>query len=177
MAHSENEIVEGLDAWQEEFEKGWLASYRQTGVIHWKQYRPPINRQSVSGAGINPKVSRVMLISSAGAYLPPTQQPFDAQDPFGDYSLREIPANVDLKQLAYAHDHYDHTAVNADPQVLLPLDHLRRFAAEGMIGHLTNIASFMGYQPDVSRVVKQTIPTILQFAKKEQAQAALLVPS
>jgi hypothetical protein len=35
----------------------------------------------------------------------------------------------------------------------------------------------MGYQPDVSRVVNETFPAILQFAKNEQAQAALLVPS
>ena len=177
MRYSENDIVEGLDAWQDEFEKGWLASYHQTGVINWEQYRPPVNRQPISGAGIDLAASRLMLISSSGAYLPRTQDPFDAQNPIGDYSVREIPAHTDLKQLAYAHDHFDHTAVNADPQVLLPADHLRRFAAEGMIGHLTNIASFMGYQPDVSRVVDQTLPSILEFATKEQAQAALLVPS
>jgi len=119
----------------------------------------------------------MMLITSAGAYLPSTQQPFDAQNPTGDYSMREIPAETDLKQLAYAHDHFDHAAVNADAQVLLPMDHLRQFAAKGAIGHLTNIASFMGYQPDASCVVKQTFPAILKFAIMEQVQAALLVPS
>lgn len=177
MAYSENDIVEGLDAWQDAFEKGWLASYHQTGIINWDQYRPPVNRQPITGAGIDLAASRLMLIPSAGAYLPQEQQPFDAQDPIGDYSLRGIPSRVELKQLAYAHDHFDHTAVNSDPQVLLPLDHLRRFADEGAIGNLTDIASFMGYLPNVSRVVKETFPAILQYAKNEQAQAALLIPT
>lgn len=177
MRYSENDIIEGLDAWQDGFEKGWLASYHQTGVINWEQYRPPVNRQPISGAGIDLAASRLMLISSSGAYSPRTQDPFDAQNPIGDYSVREIPAHTDLMQLAYAHDHFDHTAVNADPQVLLPMNHLRQFAAAGISGQPTNIASFMGYQPDVSRVVYQTLPSILEFATKEQAQAALLVPS
>ena len=177
MANIENSLFEGLDDWQDEFEKGWLTTYHQTGEINWEQYRPPINRHSVAGAGIDLLASRLMLITSAGAYLPAEQEPFNAQDPIGDYTLRKIPAGVDLKQLAYAHDHYDHGAVNADPQVLLPLYHLRRSVTEGAIGNLTNIASFMGYQPDVSRVVNETFPAILQFAKNEQAQAALLVPS
>jgi hypothetical protein len=39
------------------------------------------------------------------------------------------------------------------------------------------VISFMGYQPDVSRVLDETIPAILQVAKQEQAAMALLVPS
>ena len=177
MAIAENPLIEDLDAWQDGFEKGWLATYHKTGAPDWEQYRPPINRQSIAGAGIDLATSRLMLVTSAGAYLSASQEPFNAQDPVGDYATREIPSDVDLKQLAYAHDHFDHEAVITDPQVLLPLYHLRRSVKDGVIGELTNIASFMGYQPDVSRVVKETFPAILQFAKSEQAQAALLVPS
>jgi hypothetical protein len=35
----------------------------------------------------------------------------------------------------------------------------------------------MGYQPDVSRVVDETAPAILEVLRAEQAQAALLVPA
>lgn len=55
--------------------------------------------------------------------------------------------------------------------------HLREMAAEGKNGELTAVVSFMGYQPDVSRVLDETIPTILQVARDENAVAALLVPA
>jgi len=48
---------------------------------------------------------------------------------------------------------------------------------EGEIGGLTSVVSSMGYQPDVSRLLGETIPAILKIALKEQADAALLVPS
>jgi D-proline reductase (dithiol) PrdB len=119
-----------------------------------------------------------VLISSAGGYLPATQTPFAAADPLGDYSIRLIPSTTPLATIAYAHDHYDHTAVNADPQVLVPLEHLHAMVAEGQIGALTpNLISFMGYQPDVGRVLDELIPAIISAVQAEQAHAALLVPS
>ena len=49
---------------------------------------------------------------------------------------------------------------------------------EGAIGELApSMVSFMGYQPDVSRVVDEMIPAILEVARAEGAQAALLVPA
>jgi len=54
--------------------------------------------------------------------------------------------------------HHDHTAVYADPQVLLPFHHLAAMRDEGMIGALTpNAVSFMGYQPDAGRVLDELI--------------------
>ena len=105
------------------------------------------------------------------------QQPFDASNPVGDYTIRVFPPDTPFDHLAYAHEHYDHTAINTDPQVLLPLGHLREMVVNGKIGALTSVVSFMGYQPDVSRLLDETIPAILQVAKEEQVTAALLVPS
>jgi len=83
-----------------------------------------------------------------------------------------------LDDIAFAHEHFDHAAVDADPQVLVPLDHLADLVSEGVIGMLTaNAISFMGYQPDVSRVLDELIPTLLAAVRAEGAQAALLVPS
>lgn len=59
--------------------------------------------------------SRLVLISSAGGYLPAGQEPFDAANPLGDYTIRLVPSATPLAEIAYAHDHYDHTAVNTDP--------------------------------------------------------------
>ena len=72
----------------------------------------------------------------------------------------------------------DHAAVIADPQVLLPLEHLAALEHNGTIGELaSNVISFMGYQPDVGRVIDELIPAIYRAVQAEEAQAALLVPS
>jgi len=60
---------------------------------------------------------------------------------------------------------------------LLPLGHLREMVTENRIGSLTSVVSFMGYQPDISRLLDETIPAILKIARSEHADAALLVPS
>ena len=179
MISSENgmEILENLDEWKKKYQSGFLATLNQTGRVDWQQYRPPINRHSVSGQAIQLTSSRLMLISSAGAYLHDSQATFDAGNPLGDFSIRVLPSGVELSSLAYAHEHYDHTAVDADPQVLIPLNHLRKLAMDGVLGGLTSIVSFMGYQPDVSRVIEETFPAILQQVEAEPPDAVLLVPS
>lgn len=59
---------------------------------------------------------------------------FDAADPLGDYSTRTFPIDIRFCELDYAHDHYHHAAVSSDPQVLLPLVHVRDLEEEGSIG-------------------------------------------
>jgi hypothetical protein len=60
--------------------------------------------------------------------------------------------------------------------VLLPLSHLHECVAAGTIGELApSVVNFMGYQPVATRVVDETIPAILEAAKQEQIDAALLV--
>lgn len=172
------QIFEDRAAWAAAYRSGWLAHFERTGETDFKQYVRPKNSSAPAGPGVDLPHSRLLLISSAGAYLPSSQPPFDAPNPLGDYTIRIIPSNTPLHQLAFAHDHYDHTAVNADPQVLVPLDHLHTLVATGEIGALTpHMISFMGYQPDVIRVLDQLVPAIVDAAKAEQAHAALLVPS
>jgi D-proline reductase (dithiol) PrdB len=119
-----------------------------------------------------------MLVSTAGAYLPGEQEPFDAKDELGDYSIRLLPASTPLERIAYAHDHYDHAAVNADPQVLLPLRHLEQRVEDGRLGAITpSFISFMGYQPDLERVLDEMLPRIRQAVHDEAADALLLVPA
>lgn len=171
-------ILEDRGAWEQAFRAGWLGHYEASGETNWKLYNRPRNQESVAGKPVDLSASRLVLISSAGGYLPASQPPFDAPHVLGDYTIRAIPSDTPLDQIAYAHDHYDHSAVNSDPQVLLPLRHLADLVAEGAIGALTpNMVSFMGYQPVVTRVLDELIPAIVAAARAEQAHAALLVPS
>jgi Glycine/sarcosine/betaine reductase selenoprotein B (GRDB) len=178
MERDTMEILEQRADWEAAFRTGWLAHYERSGETDWKQYQRPKNSVAPAGPAIDLSRSRLVLISSAGGYLPASQEPFDAANVMGDYSIRLIPTDTPFAEIAYAHDHYDHTAVNDDPQVLLPLEHLQQLVAEGVIGALTpHVISFMGYQPDVGRVLDELIPQIRAAVQTEQAEAAFLVPS
>jgi hypothetical protein len=172
------EILENRDQWQTAFRAGWLAHYQQTGEVDWGRYTRADNRETVVGASVNLAQSRLLLVSSAGGYLGETQSPFDAGNTLGDYGIRVFPSSTPLDALAYAHEHYDHAAVDLDPQVLVPLRHLEELVSEGVIGELcSSVVSFMGYQPDLGHIVDDMIPAILEVAQAEQAHAALLVPA
>jgi hypothetical protein len=172
------DILENLAEWTTTFEAGWLAYYRETGITDFKQYNRPKNKTVPGSPGIDLSQSRLIFISTAGAYLAGSQIPFDAADDFGDYSIRLFPTSTPFEALAYAHDHYDHRAVETDPQVLLPLRHLEDLVQEDVIGELApSVISFMGYQPDVRRVIDQLIPAVVDAVEAELPDAALLVPA
>jgi D-proline reductase (dithiol) PrdB len=172
-------ILEDLAQWKTEFEQGWLAHYRETGEFDFKIYNRPKNKTSPAGPGIDLSQSRLTLISSAGGYLPESQKPFSTNKAqLGDYSIRLIPMSTPLEKLAFAHVAYDHTAVEQDPQVLVPLRHLEDMVNEGLIGELApSFISFCGWLPNVERTIDELIPAIVQAAKAEEVQAALLVPA
>ncbi|PJF39408.1 MAG: hypothetical protein D6737_04665 [Chloroflexi bacterium] len=172
------EILENRDAWRAEFEAGWLAHLKATGEQDWPNYNRPKNTTAPSGKAIKLSESKIVLIPTAGSYLPDVHEPFDDQDPLGDYSIRLYPTSTPLDALAYSHPKYNHEAVEKDPQVLIPLRHLEDMVNEGIIGGLAeHVVSVMGYQPDVSRTLDETIPAVIEAVKKEDVQGALLVPA
>ena len=171
------EILENKAQWSAEYRDGWLAHLQKTGVVNWKLYQHPKNRSAPGAPGVRLSESRLMLISSAGAYLRGSQQVFDSRSHTGDYTMRAIPSSTPLGALAFAHGHYDHAMIEQDAQVALPLRYLEEMVAAGRLGALApSVVSFMGYQPDSARVVDELIPEILGIAKAEEVQAALLAP-
>ena len=172
------EILENQLEWHKDFQERWLAHYQSTGVIDWDKYVQPRNISAPSGPGVALAQSKLMLVTSSGAYLRDSQEQFDDQSKIGDYSLRIFPSNTPFDQIEFAHSHYKHDYVNQDPQVLIPLRHLKNFAEEGLIGELAPYTlSFSGYQPNVDQLIKELIPKIIKTAKEMGVQAALLVPA
>jgi len=172
------EIIENHDEWVETYTNNWLAHFNETGETNWKIYNRPDNKTAPSGKAMSLKDTKLVLISSAGGYSTNNQDAYDAENDLGDYTIRVIPSDIAPDKLAFAHTHYDHTAVNMDQQVLIPLGHLRDMVEADEIGALTdNFISFMGYQPNAGQVVDETIPLIIEAAKAEGATSALLVPS
>jgi D-proline reductase (dithiol) PrdB len=88
-----------------------------------------------------------------------------------------IPVDTPLSAIEFAHDHYNHQFVDEDPQVLLPIKHLKDMKEEGILGEMAPVfVSFSGHQPNAIRVVKELVPAIIKVAKEHAVQAALLVP-
>lgn len=177
------EILENREEWQEIYRQGWLAKLQAEGVKDWRLYQHPRNEQAPGVPGVKLSHSRLLFITSAGAYLPDRQRPFDVANLTGDYTMRTFPSATPLADLAYAHDHYDHTMVDRDPQVALPLRHLEDLVNIGQRAETVSpgelapsVISFMGYQPNAGRVIDELIPPIIAAAQTEGVQAALLAP-
>lgn len=173
------DVIENAEEWIEKFESTWLAHFRETGERDFDtRYFPVRNRQTDGVKGIELAKSKLMFISSAGAYVKDEQTPFDDQDHEGDYSIRTFWKDIPFADLDYAHHSYDKTAVKSDPNTLLPLNHLRELVNDGKIGSLVpTVVSFMGYQPHAGRLLNETIPQIVALVKSEEVDGALLVPS
>lgn len=176
-SNSEMEILENPLEWLHAFQQGWLAHLEQTGDKDWSRYPHLQNQLTPSSRGIQLAKSRLLFITTAGGYFPGHQEPFECQSPLGDYSIRQLPTSTPVEKIKFAHPYFDHQYAQADPQVILPLNHLREMAQSGFIGSLAPVfVSLCGYQPHVLRVIKEIIPAILKIAKEQNVQAALIVP-
>jgi glycine/betaine/sarcosine/D-proline reductase family selenoprotein B len=166
------------DAWLSAYRERWLAHYQATSQIDWKLYPALKLDSSPSGVAIDVTQANLLMVTSAGGYIPSIHSAFDAANNLGDYSIRLIDTQYQPSDYHFAHDHYDHTAVDADPQVLVPVQHLLEMQDAGLIGELApQVVSFMGYQPDLGQVVDEMIPEIVRVARDLRVDAAFLVPS
>lgn len=172
------EIVEKLAAWSEHYKANFLAHYEATGETNFKDYEYVRNDETPSGKALDLSSSKLVFITSSGAYLKDSQAAYDAEHALGDYTTRAIPQSTPLSDLAFAHTHYDHKWIDEDTQSLVPLRLLESLQAEGKIGSLgETVVSFHGYTPDVSRIVNELVPQVVGMVKDQAADAALLVPA
>ncbi len=171
------EVIEQLDRWQERY-----------GA--WRSKRPPGSTENISDypfvenarAPFTPArrslpMLNLALISSAGAYLDGTD-PFDTTAPEGDFTFRELPTEIDLSDLRFSARGYDSTFVQQDGNVQVPLARLFEFESNRVIGQLNQVFwSFCGFMPDAARLVRETLPQLVERLKRYEVQAALLTPA
>lgn len=116
---------------------------------------------------------RLGLIASGGIYMS-GQVAFHFKD---DASFREIPTTVKTAELRTAHFAYDQTDARKDPNVVFPIDTLRRLVQEGVIGSLTDHAfTFMGGIYSSRKVRDELAQQLTERLLAEKADVALLVP-
>lgn len=170
-------VLENKAAWQAYFRRNWLAELERRGAVNWEIYQHPRNERAPGTGGVELGKSRLLMITSAGAYLRDEQEPFDEPNLYGDYSVRTFPTDTPFSALAYAHGHYDPAMIQEDAQVGIPLRHLGAMVAAGVLGEIApDVVSFMGYQPDSAKVVDDVVPRIVSLAREMAADAALLAP-
>src|SRR5687767_12730551 len=102
------------------------------------------------------------LISSAGAYIDGTDS-FDTAARDGDASFREIPVEVEAEDMLYAARGYDATAVREDWNSQIPIDRLREYENNAVIGRLNHVWwSMAGWIPNARLVAEDTAPKIAE---------------
>ena len=116
---------------------------------------------------------RLGLVASGGIYAT-GQVAFHFKD---DVSFRAIPTTVCMSDLRTAHFAYDQTDARNDPNVVFPIDTLRRLVKEGVVGSLAeNFFTFMGGVYSSRRVAEELAPRITESLLAEKVDVALLVP-
>lgn len=122
--------------------------------------------------------ARVALITTAGFYLP-GQDPFDQSFRHDDCSFREIPwgTPVDMLQIGQSSDAFDHSGIEADRNLTLPLDRLRELVEAGVVGEAApRHFSIMGSLIAPARLISESGPEIAQKLREDRANAVLLTP-
>ena len=140
--------------------------WRCIGRVPWAALQRPL------------KDSRLVLISTAGLILP-DQEPFDKSIRGGDCSFREIPSDADVSTLIDTHrsELFDHFGVRQDPNLTFPIDRVRELKKRGRIGSINHRhLSFMGSITTPGRLMKKTLPGVVNLLKTDAVDVALLIP-
>ena len=122
--------------------------------------------------------STVALITTAGVQHR-DQKPYNMTDHEGDPSYRAIDIRQPLSNLMITHDYYDHTDADKDINIIFPIERLKEFEKEGIIGRLANIHyGFMGHitGPHIHTLTAKIAPEIALRLKKDNVDIVLLTP-
>jgi len=126
------------------------------------------------------------LVTSGGLYLRASQPPFDVErerrEPtWGDSTFRTIPSSVQSSDIGVSHLHLNTSDIEADFNILLPVQRFQELVGEGVIGGLAETAySFMGYQgfpPDTTEWETTYGPQVAERLKAEEVDCVLLTPA
>lgn len=158
-------------------EAQWGAWNDRCSVSHHEFFLPARN-EHVAFHDLTKPLSalRVALVSTGGVHVT-SDPPFDLVSHAGDDSTRWIPASVDSRELRFAHDHYDHTDADRDPNCVFPIDRLRELAADRVIGEVApRHAGFMGFIPNPTRFCRETVPRVIDRLVTDGVDAVVMSP-
>jgi len=123
--------------------------------------------------------SKVGLVVTA-CMTNPDDPPFHAEQPDNDPSIRIVHAETDPAALVntFPGQAFDHAGLEADANLLVPIDRLREMAAAGTIGALIpRVVSLCGHLPKPRRLIENIAPEIARLFAVDEADAVILVPA
>lgn len=122
--------------------------------------------------------ARIALITTAGFYLH-GQQPFDQSFRHDDCSYREIPwgTPVTSLQIGQSSDAFDHSGIEADRNLSLPLERLRELVDAGIVGEpAPRHFSIMGSIIAPAKLIDESAPEIARKLLDDRVDGVLLAP-
>jgi len=124
----------------------------------------------------------VVLISSAALALKddtPFDQEIEQKNPWiSDPSYRVLPADTRTGDVTLYHLHVAPQFVDADLNVLLPLERFEELVQCGEIGSLAKSHySFTGYTLDPAELLEISTPAIIRNLRDEAVDVVVLVPA
>lgn len=122
--------------------------------------------------------SRIALVTTAGFYLP-DQQPFDQSFRHDDCSYREIPwgTPTGMLQIGQSSDAFDHSGIEADRNLALPLDRLQELVETGDVGESApRHFSIMGSIIAPARLINESAPELASKLVADGVDGVLLAP-
>lgn len=172
------DIIEDIDDWRRRF-GDWQQKTGLNPVDRIDDSYPLVRnrRAPFTPARRALPMLNLALITSAGAYIDGTD-PFAVDSVRGDLTFREIPIEVEAEDLKFSSRGYDDSEVRKDINSQVPVERLREFERNGIIGQLNPVYwSLAGFIPDAAGVVDELAPKLLERLTRYEVQAALLVPA
>ena len=120
------------------------------------------------------------LVTTAGLRLE-TDTPFShsTTNKLGDCSFREISNDVQVQNLFEDHtsSSFDHSGVEADKNLALPIERFRELVANKTISSLNHRSfSFMGSIIAPNKLIKETAPQVAKLLKEDAVDCVFLAP-
>ena len=118
------------------------------------------------------------LVTSAGLRTK-FEEPFNHSNKLGDVSFREIPNEIDVQTLIEDHksSSFDHSGVQADKNLALPIERFRELVENKTIGSLNHRHfSFMGSIINPRKLIDETAPTVAELLKQDAVDCVFLAP-
>tara|TARA_B110000438_G_scaffold275187_1_gene295955 strand:+ start:261 stop:764 length:504 start_codon:yes stop_codon:yes gene_type:complete len=141
----------------------------------WKNCMPA----SYSKLYKNINECKVAIVSSAGLVIKNNHEPFNSKIKMGDSSFRIIPSNTASKNLIECHKSktFDHSGIKNNPFSAMPIPHLLDLAENGFIGSVNKRhISLMGSIINPSKLIKETIPQIIDIFKQDKVDIVIFIP-
>ncbi|MGE5188904.1 MAG: glycine/sarcosine/betaine reductase selenoprotein B family protein [Gemmatimonadota bacterium] len=143
--------------------------------LGYKPYNWVVNAEPPPWTPLSKPLSRCRLgLAASGGIYRAGQVAYHYRD---DTSVRAIPTDVDTGELRATHFAYDLSDARTDPNVVFPIDPLRRLVREGFLGGLAGrFHGFMGGIYSARRVAEELAPDLLARFREDAVDAVLLVP-